>query len=66
MGGQKHPQGETIGHEPPVAWMLAHPGYAGPLILRPEHWSCNAAKGDRPDWELVGRERAATEAKDTA
>lgn len=52
MGGQKHPHGETIGHEPPVAWMLAHPEYAGPLILRPEHWSCNSAKGGRPDWEI--------------
>jgi len=50
-GGRKHPQGETIGHEPPIAWMAAHPEYDGPLLLRPEHWACNAAKGDRPDWE---------------
>jgi hypothetical protein len=25
--------------------------YSGPLVLRPEHWSCNSAKGIRPDWE---------------
>jgi len=43
----------TLGHEPPVAWMLRHPEYGGTLVLRPEHWACNAAKSDRPDWELV-------------
>lgn len=48
------PQSVTEGHEPPIAWMSQHPEYAGPLVLRPEHWGCNAAKGDRPDWEAVG------------
>jgi uncharacterized membrane protein YkoI len=42
---------ETIGHEPPVAWMLRHPEYDGTLILRPEHASCNIRKSDKPDWE---------------
>jgi len=51
QGGRKHPLGETIGHEPPVAWMLAHPEHDGPLVLRPYHWACNAAKSDKPDWE---------------
>jgi hypothetical protein len=42
----------SIGHEPPVAWMLRHQDYSGPLVLRPEHFQCNRRKRDRPDWEL--------------
>jgi hypothetical protein len=45
------PLAGTVGHEPPIAWMVRHPEYDGPLVLRPEHWSCNLAKNDRPDWE---------------
>lgn len=54
QGGRKHPFGETIGHEPPVAWLMAHPEHDGPLVLRPEHWACNSAKRDKPDWETLG------------
>lgn len=50
-GSWPEPRSQTIGHEPPVAWMLRHPEYDGPLILRPEHWGCNARKGSRPDWD---------------
>jgi hypothetical protein len=42
---------ETIGHEPPIAWMLRHPEYDGALVLRPEHSSCNLKKSAKPDWE---------------
>ena len=47
-----HPLAETLGHEPPVAWMRLHPDHSGSLVLRPEHWSCNLRKFDKPDWEL--------------
>ena len=50
--GFPRPMAATLGHEPPVAWMLRHPDYEGPLVIRPEHWSCNNAKSDRPDWEM--------------
>jgi hypothetical protein len=43
------PMGETVGHEPPVAWARKHPEYAGPYVLRPEHWACNFQKRARPD-----------------
>jgi hypothetical protein len=43
---------ETPGHEPPIAWLDRHPEYPGTCVIRPEHWGCNQAKGDRPDWEL--------------
>jgi hypothetical protein len=46
------PGSESVGHEPPIAWTKTHPEYAGSLILRPEHWGCNHAKGARPDWEM--------------
>lgn len=51
-GGQRDPMAGVYGHEPPIAWMLRHPDYDGLLVLRPEHWLCNAKKHARPDWEL--------------
>lgn len=54
---------ETIGHEPPVAWMLEHPDYDGPLILRPEHWACNIRKHAHPDWENFSRYEPTREPK---
>jgi hypothetical protein len=53
--GRADPLGATLGHEPPIAWLALHPEYDGPLVLRPEHWCCNMAKGTRPDWELTRR-----------
>jgi hypothetical protein len=47
------PMAETVGHEPPITWLLRHPEYEGPLTVRPEHYGCNGRKRNRPDWELV-------------
>ena len=52
-GSFPSPLAETLGHEPPIAWMRAHPEYDGPLLIRPEHWACNIRKGARPDWEAA-------------
>jgi hypothetical protein len=49
------PLAPSLGHEPPIAWMREHPTYTGPLVLRPEHWTCNVGKGSHPDWELKER-----------
>lgn len=50
--GRHNPLAETLGHEPPIGWLAANPSYNGPLVIRPEHWSCNSAKRDKPDWML--------------
>ena len=52
-GAYPDSRSETIGHEPPIAWMLRHPDYEGDLVLRPEHLSCNVRKQARPDWEIT-------------
>jgi hypothetical protein len=47
-----HPMSTTVGHEPPLSvaerdgWLV--------VAERPEHWSCNQAKGARTDAELRG------------
>ena len=46
------PLSESLGHEPPIAWIRDHLDYEGPLVLRPEHLACNLAKHDLPDWEI--------------
>lgn len=56
----------TTGHEPPIAWMLRHPGYDGNLVLRPEHWGCNIRKRDRPDWECMALQSTPTTIKEIA
>ena len=43
---------ETIGHEPPISWLVLHPEYEGEAVVRPEHLLCNKAKFTRPDWAL--------------
>lgn len=46
------PIASSLGHEPPIRWASDHPEYTGPYVIRPEHLSCNARKGTRPDWEM--------------
>ena len=46
-----NPASESIGHEPPIAWVSARPEYEGTLVLRPEHLICNKRKGARRDAE---------------
>ena len=49
---RRSPLGCTVGHEPPLAWIIKNLDYLGLLVLRPEHFSCNSRKRARPDWDL--------------
>ena len=50
---RQHTKAASEGHEPPIKWAKRHPEYTGPYVLRPEHFGCNSAKRDLPDWELT-------------
>jgi hypothetical protein len=47
------PLGETVGHEPPISWLLKNQDYPATLSLRPEHFRCNMRKHGHPDWEMA-------------
>ncbi len=51
-GAYPDARSESLGHEPPIVWMLRQPEYSGALVLRPEHFACNVRKSDNPDWEI--------------
>jgi hypothetical protein len=56
------PLSGSLGHEPPIAWVVRHPEWTGPFILRPEHLVCNLKKHARPDWENRSAGRSSAKA----